>query len=158
MAIEGSMGLIAWSPINSTLVIHEYTDTYSRLLLIDPKDLTIEPLAEMPADTTLGYLGWSPDGAQVLYLLKQGLSGSLFTVDMNNGEHQTIWHDEAIGRFNSLGWSPDNEWMLLFAGQGSFYGRGDRAAVYMLHRRGSAIYQLVDTSEFSDPYGFFWLP
>jgi len=158
MTIEGSMGLMAWSPINSTLVIHEFTDNYSRLLLVNPKDLTVEPLVEMSTDTTLGYLGWSPDGAHVLYLLKQGLTGSLVTVDMNNGEHQTIWHDEAIGRFNFLGWSPDNEWMILFAGQGSFYGRGDHAGVYMLHRRGNTLHQLVETSEFSDPYGFFWLP
>lgn len=161
ISLEGSIGLMAWSPIGTSLALHWHTSTDSRLLLFDPKSKAYHSIVKIPINTSLDYLGWSPDGTQLIYLLKQETVGSLYVVDLNGGEPQRIWQNETVGRFQFVCWSPEGEWILFFAGQGPIYTThpaSDIAIVYMVHKSGGTVYEFHETTGFLDPYGFFWLP
>ncbi|MCL4869596.1 MAG: hypothetical protein KJ063_11550 [Anaerolineae bacterium] len=156
--LEGLINQLVWNPIDAVLLLHEYTEVRSRILLFDPELSVFELVSELPTDVTVDYLGWSPDGETITYLFKKGKVASLYSLAREAEIAQKIWQSEDVGRFNFSGWSPDYQWILIFSGQQDMYTHDEHATIEVVHKDGRATYELYETTGFHDPYGFFWLP
>lgn len=151
-------GLMAWSPMGATLALHQRSATTSQIVLIDPADLSITPVMDLPDTDSLIHLSWSPDGNSLLVGMKHERRVTLQMIDLATGSLRELWQGDNLGRFYIGSWSPDGQWVLAMLGQSDWPIREESSGLFFISTQNGDVYQLLDTSGTFDPYGFFWLP
>ncbi|MBE7529002.1 MAG: PD40 domain-containing protein [Ardenticatenaceae bacterium] len=148
----------AWKPDSRQLAFVQDTLERSNLMSLDLTDLSIRQVLSVPGN--IYSLLWSPDGLQLAMAISDKEEVTLGVLDTENNSLRELWQNEESRRFYIPAWSPDGEWLLFFRGRGLplSHGPDDEAGLYLIHQSGGEVYMILDTSNTSDPYGFFWLP
>ncbi|MBK8989622.1 MAG: PD40 domain-containing protein [Chloroflexi bacterium] len=148
----------AWPPDSQKLTFVQDTGDGSSLMSLDPTDLSTRKLFSVPG--SIHNLFWSPDGSHLAMTISVGEKIALHILDAETGELRELWQNSDSKRFYIAAWSPDGEWLLFFRGRGwpLSHGPDDEAGIYITHQSGGEAHLILDTSNASDPYGFFWLP
>lgn len=158
--IEGlnTFSSFVWSPNSQQLAFVQDTNEGSTLMLLDPTDLSVQSLLNNQG--SIYSLVWSPDGSQLAMAIALEEKVTLSVLDIESGDLRELWQNDESRRFYIPAWSPDGEWLLFFHGQGwpLSHGPDDEAGLYFIHQSGGEAHLILDTSNTSDPYGFFWLP
>ncbi len=149
---------LAWSPDSQRLAFVQDTTEGSRLMSLNPIDLSTEEIVSTPGK--IYSLQWSPDGSQLAMAIAVEETATLDVLNIESGKLRELWQSDESRRFHIPAWSPDGEWLLFFHGRGwpLSHGPDDEAGLYHIHQNGGEAQLILDTSNTSDPYGFFWLP